>query len=167
MMTNEQPIATLAWARRTALEEMTRHHLLGQGWTFVWCNTRTRYGQTRYGGRTIELSRYMTAGRTQVSVRDTILHEIAHALVGPGHGHGSEWKAVCRRIGADPTRVRDDITVRGRYVAVCPACAHTYDAHRMGKNMRKGHTACGVCKGDIAHRRLIWHDTGVVSHQGH
>ena len=35
-------------------------------------------------------------------VRDTILHEIAHALVGPGHGHDAVWKAKCVEVGAKP-----------------------------------------------------------------
>jgi hypothetical protein len=29
----------------------------------------------------------------------TTLHELAHAMAGPGHGHGPEWKAACERIG--------------------------------------------------------------------
>jgi hypothetical protein len=35
---------------------------------------------------------------------DTILHEIAHALVGPRHGHDTVWKAKCTDIGARPER---------------------------------------------------------------
>lgn len=35
-------------------------------------------------------------------VRDVILHEIAHALVGVDHQHNHVWKAKCREIGARP-----------------------------------------------------------------
>ena len=35
-------------------------------------------------------------------VTDTILHEIAHALAGPGAGHGPAWKATASRLGATP-----------------------------------------------------------------
>ena len=32
----------------------------------------------------------------------TLAHELAHAVVGPGHKHGKEWKAVARALGAVP-----------------------------------------------------------------
>jgi hypothetical protein len=35
-------------------------------------------------------------------VRDTVLHEIAHARVGCGHRHDEVWQQECRRIGARP-----------------------------------------------------------------
>ena len=38
-------------------------------------------------------------------IRDTILHEIAHALAWTRHGertHGPRWKQICREIGAVP-----------------------------------------------------------------
>ena len=35
-------------------------------------------------------------------IRDTVLHEIAHALVGPEARHGPEWKAIAKRLGATP-----------------------------------------------------------------
>ena len=34
--------------------------------------------------------------------QDVILHEIAHALVGRGHGHNEEWRNKCIEIGAKP-----------------------------------------------------------------
>jgi len=38
--------------------------------------------------------------RSDELVRDTLLHEIAHALVGTAHGHDEVWKAKCLEIGA-------------------------------------------------------------------
>ena len=32
-------------------------------------------------------------------VEDTILHEIAHAMVGPNYGHGPVWKAMAQHVG--------------------------------------------------------------------
>lgn len=34
-----------------------------------------------------------------VQLAGTTLHEIAHALVGPGVGHGKGWKDTCARVG--------------------------------------------------------------------
>lgn len=36
-------------------------------------------------------------------VYNTILHEVAHAIVGPGNGHNDVWEAKAREIGCDNT----------------------------------------------------------------
>jgi len=36
-------------------------------------------------------------------VMNTILHEVAHALVGPGHAHNEVWEAKAREVGCDNT----------------------------------------------------------------
>ena len=38
-------------------------------------------------------------------IRDTILHEIAHALVGPCHGHDAVWRQKAREIGCTCCKV--------------------------------------------------------------
>lgn len=40
-------------------------------------------------------------------IRDTILHEIAHALCGPGTGHGEAWKMKASLLGANPKPCSD------------------------------------------------------------
>src|SRR5215467_3138637 len=37
----------------------------------------------------------------EVELTNTILHEIAHALVGPNHGHDEVWAAKAKEIGCD------------------------------------------------------------------
>ena len=36
---------------------------------------------------------------------DTVLHEVAHALVGPEHNHDRVWKLAAMRIGCTADRV--------------------------------------------------------------
>lgn len=48
--------------------------------------------------KTISISVYQAEG----DLEDTILHEIAHALVGPKHKHGPAWIEKAREIGARP-----------------------------------------------------------------
>ena len=40
---------------------------------------------------------------------NTVRHEYAHAaaalLTGKNQGHGPVWRAICRKIGADPSRL--------------------------------------------------------------
>src|SRR5262249_22972175 len=85
----------------------------------------------------IELSVHFAAHNTDEEIRDTLLHEIAHALVGGGHGHDSVWKAKCREIGARPEACYgEDVEMpRGRWRALCPGCARGFDRHRRPARM--------------------------------
>jgi hypothetical protein len=39
------------------------------------------------------------------SFRQVVLHEIADALRGPGHGHDKEWKEIAWKIGCNANRL--------------------------------------------------------------
>jgi len=72
-------------------------------WKFTWNDAKTTIGHCTHNDKTITLSETFTKHRTPGETLDTILHEIAHALVGPGKGHGDVWKAKAVEIGAKPT----------------------------------------------------------------
>lgn len=72
-----------------------------------------RLGHVRLGGvaggprRVIEIAiaRRLLRPHSADHLRDTLLHEMAHAeawLVHGHRGHGSPWKAVARRVGCEP-----------------------------------------------------------------
>lgn len=101
-------------ARQLAEHLMRQHGLLDAGWRFAWGHGHRRLGsvQVRAGctgppTRTLRLSRHLVDLNDEPVVRDVILHEIAHALVGVENGHGPAWRAACRRIGARPQRLAD------------------------------------------------------------
>jgi len=87
-------------AEDLAIHYMEFHGLAG--WNFKWSNTKTSYGDCNYNTSTIRLSKILSKIVDQAHVLDTILHEIAHALVGPGHHHNHIWKQKCVEIGAQP-----------------------------------------------------------------
>ncbi|RYV50198.1 SprT-like domain-containing protein [Pengzhenrongella frigida] len=89
-------------ARILATQLMGHHRLTG--WRLVFDHARTRAGVCRYDRREIGLSRVLTALHPPDLVRETILHEIAHALTGPGHAHDAVWRATALSIGGDGTR---------------------------------------------------------------
>src|SRR3954468_6565933 len=105
-------------ARRLALDLMAGHRL--RGWSFRFNRSKTNLGLCRYGPRLIELSVHFVERNSREEVRDTLLHEIAHALVGPGHGHDEAWRRKCLDVGARPERLsfEADMPV-GRWQAVC------------------------------------------------
>lgn len=100
-------------------------------WQVVIDRAKTRAGVCRYGARVIGLSGPLTALHSADEVRDTILHEIAHALVGPAHKHDAVWRAEAARLGCSartclPT---DAPKVPAPWVGTCPA-GHTVQRHR-------------------------------------
>jgi predicted SprT family Zn-dependent metalloprotease len=92
-------------ARQLAESLLHRHGL--SDWTFRFDRARRRFGSCRPRSQTITLSAPLTLLNSIDEVRDTVLHEIAHALA-PGDGHGQRWRAMCARIGAKPRRCYDD-----------------------------------------------------------
>lgn len=86
-------------ARTIALDLMSLHGLPARGWTFAFDNAKRRLGVCKYGTKQITISRFMVGAADEETVRQTMLHEIAHALVGKGAGHGPVWKAKAASIG--------------------------------------------------------------------
>lgn len=124
----------------------------GLDWDFGWDHARRRAGQTNYTHRKITLSKPLTLLCTDEQVRETILHEIAHALVGPGHGHGPVWKQMARRVGAQPRRLAapDFPQAQAPWQAVCSA-GHRHDRFRRPKNL----VSCGRCSSRYSDKHLL------------
>lgn len=104
---------------------MKQHGLTSLGWFFELDNAKRRFGVCKYRSRTIGISKYLAVLNDEAQVKDTILHEIAHALVGPGHGHDAVWKRKCIEIGAKPERCYSSTEVttpKLRYYAICGGC---------------------------------------------
>jgi predicted SprT family Zn-dependent metalloprotease len=133
------------------------HHLLREhglvAWEFRFDHARRRFGACHYGTRRITLSRPLTLLNPIDQVRDTLLHEIAHALT-PGDGHGRAWKAKCLQIGAQPRRCYNDDTVTppprppAPYVVGCVRC--DWWAERRHLSRRK--LVCKVCREPVEFR---------------
>lgn len=116
-------------ARRLAQELMAQHGLTG--WRFEFDRAKRRAGICRHAQRVIGLSAPLTRLHPDAEVRDTLLHEIAHALAGPRAGHGPVWAATARRIGCSAERCvpEDAPSVPGSWVGVCSR-GHSVDRHR-------------------------------------
>lgn len=117
-------------AEQLALALLAEHGL--QGWTFSFDRAKRRLGACNYTSRTISLSRPLTRLNSEAVVRDTLLHEIAHALT-PGGGHGPAWRAKCLELGVAPQRcfaAAEVVTPEPKYLLECPACGKGYPRHR-------------------------------------
>lgn len=119
---------------------MRQHRLTG--WRLVFDNAKTRAGACRSDRREIALSRPLMSLYGVEQVTQTILHEIAHALAGAGHGHDRKWRTIARRIGYTGGRClpADAPKVDGAWAGICPA-GHRTTAHRRPIRVR----SCPQC----------------------
>ena len=130
---------------------LMREHGL-EGWRLVADRAKTRAGVCRYGRRQIGISAPLTALHDEAEVRDTILHEIAHALVGPEHGHDAVWRAKAIEIGSSGERCvsPDAPRVAGDWLGRCPA-GHERSRHRAPTRL----ASCGRCSRTFDPRHLF------------
>ncbi len=135
---------TLGDARALATSLLQAHGLTD--WTFAFDRARRRLGSCQPQRKRITLSAPLTHLNDPQVVRDTLLHEIAHALT-PGDGHGARWRATCLRIGARPERLAapDEVVLPpAPYALVCDRCGMRYPRYRRSRQRY----SCGRC-----HRR--------------
>lgn len=131
-------------ARQLALRLMKKHGLIEKGWTFTFDEAKRRFGICQYYKKNISLSAPLTLLRERDNIKNTVLHEIAHALVGYGHGHDSIWKAKALEIGCNGNRCSSDVSLKGDWVGECPNGHFTY-RHRKPRIR----ISCGICKPEI------------------
>lgn len=102
-----------------------------EGWRFGGFDRAvTRLGYTKYKPKVFTLSGPITDNSSAYDVEQTIRHEIAHVLVGPGHHHDYMWKRTARSIGykgETTSPLSDEARAAYRYHAKCPhGCSFGY-----------------------------------------
>ncbi len=133
---------------------MTTHGL--SDWLFRLNKSKRCLGVCKAGERTIELSTAYVFQNTEEHVRDTILHEIAHALVGIQHGHDTAWKEMCLLLGCHP-KACDNTAVlpEGAWQARCPSCLTSFTRHRRPDSIAGMHCRkCGPERGRLLFKNL-------------
>jgi len=125
--------------------------LTARGWSFRFNRNKRRLGVCKQDDRRIELSEHYVLRNTREHVLDTILHELAHALVGTQHGHDDVWKDMCARLGASPSSCSSTAVMpEGYWQARCPGCATVFTRHRRPRRLRGRYcVACGPDQGQL------------------
>lgn len=140
--------AALALGRRLLREHGLEH------WAITTDRAKTRAGVCRFAARQISLSTPLTRLHDEAEVGDTILHEIAHALVGPTHGHDHVWRSKAIEIGCSGARTvdADAPQVEGPWRGEC-AQGHSYTRHRRPRRVM----SCLACHPEFdASALLTW-----------
>lgn len=84
---------------------MTEHGLFIKGWTFEFDRATSRLGQTDFGKKRITISRHFTGAASEEEFNQTLIHEIAHALLPVSAKHGPLWKMKARSLGYTGNRL--------------------------------------------------------------
>jgi hypothetical protein len=157
-------------ARKIFREEMDNHGL--NAWTLEivslktvagWCKTRMWNENPRRSFGTIALSIPFMEVFDEGEVRETALHEIAHALNNPKNdAHGAEWRKIARSIGSTGERCVsiDAPKVQSRYTGTCPQ-GHKFARHRKSWDMEINSRYCPACWKafkDKSRAYLVWFD---------
>lgn len=147
-------------AKLLAIELMNIHmsELVNQGWFFEWHNKKASAGTCSYYKKAIQLSKPITELADEADVKDTILHEIAHALT-PRHGHDWVWRKKALEIGCNGHRcfggkVKESTSIAAnllaKYKGVCPN-GHVTFRNRMPKKK----CSCAQCCNRFDERYLF------------
>jgi len=123
---------------------------LSPRWAFEFDRAKRRFGCCKISKRKITISRHLTKRNKEAKVKDTILHEIAHALDFEDRGtsdHSEHWKRWARKVGANDSRCYDSSKVNSvdhKYYDYCPNCGSKNGRHKR-RSKNKLLASCGKC----------------------
>lgn len=159
------------------------------GWRTSFTKSTKFLGSCDHDNKRIIISILHLNSASDIEVRDTILHEIAHALVGPNKGHGDEWIAMAKSIGianpkpcgamdVDAARSTSESEIKektplkfGQLQTLCPTCSKVFvEATRLnlaGAVWTRGECGHLVKKDNLVQESLVDKLTNWRSAQGH
>ena len=125
--------------------------VLPSGWVFGFDLANSRAGVCRYAERRIDLSVSYGLAATRGEIEDTVLHEIAHAIVGPKHNHDVVWKAKAREIGCAGERCHRVQHSTPKWIGEC-GCGQQWFRQTLQRRMMHNRV-CASGRGAITWRR--------------
>lgn len=138
----------MEWGKLKKMHGLTK-------WNLSFDKAKRRFGCCRFKKRIISISDHFLGEHTttDMQVRNTVLHEIAHALVGKEHGHDAVWKAKAISIGCDGCRCHSHAiatTVPKPFQLCCKNGCWSIGKYRKG--MLSDRNRCRKCKGELEYR---------------
>ena len=146
---------------------MGEHGLTNDGWNFRFSRGRNQFGaclkkMNRWTGeilwKEITLSKKLSEINDETEVKDTILHEIAHALVGHKAEHGLAWKHEAARLGARPVAKFStrEVAVSYRWTGTCSDCSREFKRHRVNPRSQIIGSRHSPCVGKEHNGHVEW-----------
>lgn len=82
-----------------ALDLMNQHGVFEKDYHLELDRSKSRLGLCNHTKKKITISKNFVEQQDWDVIKNTVLHEIAHALVGPNHGHNHVWRQQAMAIG--------------------------------------------------------------------
>lgn len=129
-------------------ELLAEHGLTEVGWVFSINRRKRAVGLCSYRDKTIYLSEHFLESDPD-EIANTLLHEVAHALVGPRHHHNHVWRKMARSIGCTGDRCASNVvsTAEYNYTISCSSCGWENGRFRITAGLRRH--VCKHCRGPI------------------
>ena len=131
-----------------ARSEMDKYGLCD--WKLELDHAKVRAGACHFTEKKISFSRNFIKHADELDINDTILHEIAHALVGPNHGHDSVWKIMAKKIGCSAKRCHTLEFSDYKWVRFCTNHCWEQKTHRRNPNL-----VCKKCGAPVIYKKNI------------
>ena len=115
-------------------DELLNKHCLFE-WSYDFDRATNRAGICRFDDKSLVLSNAYCIRSNVEDIHDTILHEIAHALVGPNHKHDRVWREQALEIGSTADVSSPLSGSRTRYIKTCSNCGWAVRAQRRNRRL--------------------------------
>ncbi len=119
-------------------------------WDFQFDDALRRGGQCGHVRKTISITWGFVSKASHSEIVDTLLHEIAHALVGAQHQHDAVWYNKAIEIGCSGRRTHDVTFSEPRWIKYCPQ-GHWVSTTNTRKLKRRRY--CNQCQEYTAYER--------------
>ena len=131
-----------------ARSEMDKNGLVD--WKLDLDHAKVRAGACFFREKKISFSRNFIKNSNDSDIYDTILHEIAHALVGPKHGHDIVWKKMAKNLGCSAKRCHNFEFSNYNWIRYCENFCWEQRTHR-----RKSNLICRKCGANVCYKKNI------------
>ena len=131
-----------------ARSEMDKNGLYD--WKLDLDHAKVRAGACFFREKKISFSRNFIKNSNELEIYDTILHEIAHALVGPKHGHDIVWKKMAKKLCCSAKRCHTLEFSDYKWIRYCENFCWEQKTHR-----RKSNLICRKCGTSVIYKKII------------
>lgn len=144
--------------RQKDVKSLAKHlfeiHGLSSSWKFEFDHAKSRMGVCRHRSKVISLSKYCITNPKipMKEIKNTLLHEIAHALVGHAHHHNHVWKSKAVEIGCTGQTCHTRVLTKYKYSIKCSCGQINTKRYKLHKNTRT--LCCSHCSKRVSVRKL-------------
>ena len=134
--------------RMLADKLLDEHGLIEKGWRFSFDRAKRRAGSCKFSKKEITLAKAYAEQQEGIEIKNTILHEIAHALVGSQHGHSQIWRKKAKEIGCDASRCHHIVFSKPKYVLTCYNRCFEVSRYRVNQSFMRS-KICSKCNSNL------------------